>query len=119
MTYSCIAIDDDPLFLKMLQVLIAEVPELSLLSSYTNPIDGIMAAVKEKPDVLLVDYEMPYLDGFEALETMDKLPKIIMISGYLQAKEVEDSNLEISGFISKNDLRTPEVLRNKLLEVMN
>lgn len=119
MTYSCIAIDDDPLFLKMLQVLISEIPELELLASYSNPIDGIMAAVKQKPNVLLIDYEMPYLDGFEALDTMDNLPKIIMISGYLEAYEVEDTELEISGFISKSDLRSPEVLREKVLLVMD
>lgn len=119
MTYTCIAIDDDPLFLKMLQVLITEIPELELLSTFTNPVDGVMAAVKHKPNLMLVDYEMPYIDGFESLEIMDQLPKVIMISGYLQAYEVEDSNLDISGFISKSDLRSPEVLRNKVLEVMS
>lgn len=119
MTYTCIAIDDDPLFLKMLQVLIAEIPELELLSTFTNPVDGVMAAVKHKPNLMFVDYEMPYLDGFESLEIMDELPKIIMISGYLQAYEVEDSELEISGFISKNDLRTSDTLRQKVLDVMS
>ncbi len=118
MTYTCIAIDDDPLFLKMLQVLIAEIPELELLSTFTNPVDGVMAAVKQKPDLMLVDYEMPYLDGFESLEIMDQLPKIIMISGYLQAYEVEDSALDISAFISKNDLRSSDMLRDKVLDVM-
>ncbi len=119
MIYTCIAIDDDPLFLKMLQVLVSEIPELELLATFTNPVDGVMATVKQKPDLMLVDYEMPYINGFESLEIMDKLPKIIMISGYLQAYEVEESNLEISGFISKNDLRSPATLRDKVLDVMS
>lgn len=119
MTYTCIAIDDDPLFLKMLQVLISDIPELELMSTFTNPVDGVMAVVKHKPDLMFVDYEMPYLDGFESLEIMDELPKIIMISGYLQAYEVQDSELELSGFISKNDLRTSSTLREKVLDVMS
>lgn len=118
MIYTCIAIDDEPLFLKMLEVFISEIPELELIGKFTNPVNGVMEAVKQKPNLLLVDYEMPYLDGFESLEMMDQLPKIIMISGYLKLEEVKDSGFEISGFISKNDLRQASTLREKVLEVM-
>ncbi|MFT7029257.1 MAG: two-component system LytT family response regulator [Marinoscillum sp.] len=104
----CLAIDDDPLFLKILAAYFREIKSAELISTYSNSVEGIMAIVKEKPDVLLLDFEMPYLDGIEALETLEKRPKVIMISGYLDAPVA--TNFPIDAFISKVDLKSSELL---------
>lgn len=80
---TCIAIDDDPLFLQLIRSYISEMHNVELLAAYENPIEGIMQVVKRKPDILLIDLDMPYLDGFEALDTLDKKPKVIMISAHV------------------------------------
>lgn len=109
---TCIAIDDDPLFLKNLQIMLQQFEGVVMKGAYSNPVKGVMAIVKEKPDVILLDLEMPYLDGLEALETLDKVPKIIVISAHQEPKA---NGMPIARFIHKNDLmKTPELLSEAL-----
>jgi len=68
----CIAIDDDPLYLMLLKSYFDQFDNMELIGSYINPVDGIMKVVRQRPDVLLIDKEMPYLDGMETLSTQDK-----------------------------------------------
>ncbi|WP_462251205.1 LytR/AlgR family response regulator transcription factor [Ekhidna sp.] len=91
---TCIAIDDDPLFLQLIESYLSENEGVELISSHENPVNGIMQVVKKKPDVLLIDLDMPYLDGFETLDTLDKKPKIIMISAHVD-QPVKEKRLKI------------------------
>lgn len=113
---TCLAIDDDPLFLKLLNAYISEFEGISLIGSYTNPIDGVMAVVKSKPDVLLLDIEMPYMNGFETIGTLDKFPKIIVISGHLNNPELPD--FKVDKYISKRNLKDAEILEKAIREVV-
>lgn len=112
----CLAIDDDPLFLKMLGVFFNDIKSAELIATYTNPVEGIMACVKEKPDVLLLDLEMPYLSGFEAMETLDKFPKIIVISGHLH--NTEKHQIKVDKFISKSEVQSSGFLEESINEVV-
>ncbi len=98
----CIAIDDDPIFLQLLKSYCSEYDDIELLASYQNPVDGIMQVVKQKPDILFIDLEMPYLDGFETLDTLDKKPKIIMISAHVN-QPVKAKRLKIDKYLRKVD----------------
>ncbi|MEP0369012.1 MAG: response regulator transcription factor [Cyclobacteriaceae bacterium] len=113
----CLAIDDDPLFLKLINAYLVETPDIELIGTYTNPIDGVMAVVKSKPDVLLLDIEMPYMDGFETIATLDKIPKVLVISGHLNNPEIPD--LPVDKFLSKRALKDVTVLESAIREVMN
>lgn len=112
----CLAIDDDPLFLKMLGVFFNDIKTATLIDSFTNPVEGTMAIVKQKPDVILLDIEMPYLTGLEALETLDKRPKVIVISGH----SITPSELDISvdKFISKSQLQSSQMLEEAINSVI-
>ncbi|MEQ8471888.1 MAG: response regulator [Marinoscillum sp.] len=113
----CLAIDDDALFLKLLKVFFEDIDSADLIATYSNSVDGVMACVKQKPDVLLLDLEMPYLDGFETLETLDHPPKVIVISGHLNG--MKDIEFPIDKFLSKSEVKSSDVLENAILEVMN
>lgn len=113
----CLAIDDDPLFLKLIKALLNEIKGVELISSYTNPIDGVMAVVKQKPDILLLDIEMPYMDGFETLSTLDRKPKIIVISGHLNNPTLPD--VTVDKYLNKRAVNDPSVLENAIWEVIN
>lgn len=112
----CIAIDDDTLFLKVLINYFHGYDGMDLIEVFDNPVEGVMSVVKKKPDVLLLDIEMPYLDGFETLSTLDKKPKIIVISGHLNNPDLP--KIGIDKYLSKSALRDPEILRKAILEVM-
>lgn len=112
---TCIAIDDDPLFLQSLKAYFWEYIDVELIGAYRNPVDGIMKVVKDKPDVLLLDLEMPYLDGFEALDSLDKKPKIIMISAHVNQPS-KAKQIQIDKYIRKVQL-DKDMLRKTILEV--
>ncbi|MEQ9307540.1 MAG: response regulator [Marinoscillum sp.] len=112
----CLAIDDDALFLKLLKVFFEDMESAELISTYSNSVEGVMACVKQKPDVLLLDLEMPYLDGFETLATLDNPPKVIVISGHLNG--VKDIDFPIDKFISKSEVKASEDLEKAIMEVM-
>ncbi|MEP1034348.1 response regulator [Ekhidna sp.] len=114
---TCIAIDDDPLFLQMLGSYFEEYENMELISTHPNPVNGIMQVVKKKPDVLLIDLEMPYLDGFETLDTLDKKPKIVMISAHVN-QPAKEKKLRIDKYIRKVSL-TKELLEQVISEVAN
>lgn len=89
---------------------------MELIGTFQNPVNGIMKVVKEKPDVLLLDLEMPYLDGFETLDTLDKKPKIIMISAHVNQPS-KAKRLKIDKYIRKVSL-TKELLHKSILDVI-
>ncbi len=114
---TCIAIDDDPLFLQLISAYFKEYDDMELISTHPNPVNGIMQVVKKKPDVLLIDLEMPYLDGFETLDTLDKKPKIVMISAHVN-QPTREKKLKIDKYIRKVSLNK-ELLRKTILDVTN
>ncbi|WP_370088779.1 LytR/AlgR family response regulator transcription factor [Ekhidna sp.] len=113
---TCIAIDDDPLFLQSLKAYFWEYEGIELIGTFQNPVNGIMKVVKEKPDVLLLDLEMPYLDGFEALESMDKKPKVIMISAHVNQPS-KAKQIQIDKYIRKVQL-DKDLLKRTILEIV-
>lgn len=114
----CIAIDDDPLFLTILKTYFAEYDDMELVATYLNPVDGIMQVVKQKPDVLLIDKEMPYLDGMETLSTLDNKPMVVMISAHVdQPRNLEE--LKIDKYIRKVSITDAEYLHKAILKVLN
>ena len=113
---TCIAIDDDPLFLQSLKAYFWDFEGMELIGTFQNPVNGIMKVVKEKPDVLLLDLEMPYLDGFETLETLDKKPKIIMISAHVN-QPTKANKMKVDKYIRKVSL-TKELLQKSILDVV-
>ncbi len=113
---TCISIDDDRLFLRILESHLEEIEGIELLDSFDNPVKGIMQVVKQKPDILFIDWDMPNLDGFETLETLDKKPKVIMISANVN-QPVKSKIIEIDSYLRKVKL-DKQVLENAINRVM-
>lgn len=113
---TCIAIDDDRLFLRLLESYFEEIFDAILMSTWDNPVRGALAITKQRPDVVLLDYDMPYMDGFQMLESLDARPKIILISGHI--RRPEEAKFEADHFIPKSALIEPEVLQKAILEVV-
>jgi two-component system response regulator LytT len=85
-TLKCIAIDDEPLGLNLVETFIAQTPFLELVSSCDNAIEA-MSLIKEKqPDIIFLDINMPNLTGMELArilqEQSQKIPKIVFTTAY-------------------------------------
>jgi DNA-binding NarL/FixJ family response regulator len=63
---SILAVDDHPLFLDGLRLLLASVPDLELVGEAKSGEEAIVLAAKLQPDVVLMDIKMPGLNGIDA-----------------------------------------------------
>lgn len=47
--------------------------EVELLDTFTNPKEGLLTIKKNKPDLVFLDVQMPWMNGFEMLELLDQI----------------------------------------------
>lgn len=79
-------VDDDPLFLEKLKEQIQALYPLLEVETCTDPFSALIPLKEDKVDLLLVDLEMPGLDGtkiynFAIQSGMDK-NRIVILSGH-------------------------------------
>lgn len=69
-----VLIDDEANCLKMLEwELKNSCPEIDIIRTCSSGKEGLLAIKEEKPDVVFLDIEMPYLNGFEVLELVPEI----------------------------------------------
>ena len=87
MPISVLIVDDSSFFRVRIRGLINSHPQLNVIGEATNGREAVEKAVKLKPDVITMDYEMPMMDGISAVkEIMTKQPTpILMFSSLTQA----------------------------------
>ena len=68
-TLRAVLIDDEANCLQMLEWELQEAcPNVEIIRTCPSGKAGLMAIKEEKPDIVFLDIEMPYLNGFEVLE---------------------------------------------------
>ncbi len=66
-TIKLLIVDDSPLFRQMINVIIQKYPHLDVAGLVENGEKAMRLVVERKPDVILLDLEMPHIDGFTFL----------------------------------------------------
>ncbi|MFL5810528.1 MAG: LytR/AlgR family response regulator transcription factor [Flavisolibacter sp.] len=82
MKISCIITDDEPVARKGLQSYVEKIPFLELIAVCENAIDLNTKLQQQKPDLLFLDIEMPYLSGIDFLKSQSHPPKVIFTTAY-------------------------------------
>ena len=82
MKLRAIAIDDEPLALKLVSDYISKTPYLELVGSFDNPLDAIDFLTDNEAEVIFVDIQMPDLTGIEFTRTLEGDHKIIFTTAY-------------------------------------
>lgn len=96
----CIAIDDEPLALKLLEDNISNVPYLELVASCRNIFDAMKMMEENKIDLIFVDIQMPGLTGLQFVGSLEKKPLIIFITAYKQYA-LESYDLAVVDYLVK------------------
>ena len=79
---TCAIIDDEPLAIKLLETYISKLDNLNLVSSHSNPLEGL-ANLKSNPvDLLFLDIQMPEISGIELAKILPDFTKIIFTTAY-------------------------------------
>ncbi len=79
-----IIIDDEEDARNLLRYYITQQSNLSIIGEVSNGIDAVQIINKLQPDVILLDIQMPGLNGFEVLANLEQLPEVIFSTAFDQ-----------------------------------
>jgi two-component system LytT family response regulator len=79
---SVLVVDDEELARIRLRDLISELDQVDVVGEAENGIDAVEQIRSLKPDVVLLDVQMPGMNGFEVLAALDDVPLVIFATAY-------------------------------------
>lgn len=69
--YCVLCVEDNPANMKLVEQLMLQLPAVTLMAAETAE-EGIVLARKHHPDLILMDINLPGMDGHEALKELRK-----------------------------------------------
>ena len=96
----CIAIDDEPLALKLLTHYCGRVPSIRLLGAYTDPLEGFSHIRSDRPDLIFLDIRMPDISGVDIAQTLEKDTLVIFTTAHREYA-VEGFELDVVDYLLK------------------
>jgi DNA-binding NarL/FixJ family response regulator len=114
-----LTVDDHPLLRKGIAALVNAEPDLKLIAEVSNGKDAIDAFRSHRPDVTLMDLQMPGMDGIETIESIRREypeARIIVLTTYGGDMQVLHAlRAGARGYILKGNV--PEELLNTIRAV--
>lgn len=87
---NCIAVDDEPLALDLIEDFIAKIPFLILMKKCYNAYDALEILNSERVDLIFLDIQMPEISGIQLAKSLSNNPMIIFTTAY--------TNYAVDGF---------------------
>lgn len=81
---SVIAVDDEALALRRLEIAISQMPDASLIGKARSGREGLELIRQLRPDVVLLDIQMSGFGGFDLVDSLapDEVPLIIFVTAF-------------------------------------
>jgi two-component system LytT family response regulator len=96
----CIAVDDEPLALRLLEDYIRKVPFLELVASCGDAFEAARALQENAVDLIFIDIQMPGLTGLQFIQSLAKRPMVILITAYRKFA-TEGFDLDVVDYLVK------------------
>jgi len=97
---NCIIVDDDRSAILAVKHCVDETDFLTLLKTFTNPLEAIEYLNIEKVDLIFLDVEMPQINGLEFIKKLHYKPQIIVISSKVEYA-FDTYELNITDYLKK------------------
>jgi DNA-binding LytR/AlgR family response regulator len=97
---TCIAIDDEPLALELLEDNIGKVPYLELKGSFSDPLKAVSFLQQQPVDLVFLDIQMPGITGLQLIQSLRNKPMFILITAY-ERYALEGFNLDVVDYLVK------------------
>lgn len=97
---NCIAIDDEPLALRLLEDNISKLPYLNLVATCRNAFDAMKALQQNQVDLIFIDIQMPGLTGLQFISSLETKPLVILITAYKEYA-LEGFSLAVTDYLVK------------------
>ena len=82
MAHSVLIVDDEAPARTLLREYLADLPAYTVAGEAANGLEAVEAVARFKPDLLLLDVQMPGLDGFEVLELLSEPPGVVFATAF-------------------------------------
>ncbi|MCY1518190.1 Sensory transduction protein LytR [compost metagenome] len=96
----CIAVDDEPLALDIIEDYISKVPFLELVKRTENAIEALQLVQAGGVDLVFLDIQMPDLTGIQFLKIANNKASYILTTAYSQYA-LESYDLNVSDYLLK------------------
>lgn len=106
MTIKILLVDDHTLFRSGIRLLLQRNPEFEIVGEAADGLDGVKRAKQLRPDVVLMDLNMPGLSGLEAMQLIvEDMPDVAVLM-LTVSEEAEDLSTALKngarGYLLKN-----------------
>ena len=79
-----VIVDDEALARSVVREYLGAIPGVEVVGECTNGFEAVKAVAELAPDLLLLDVQMPKLDGFEVLELVGREVAVVFLTAYDQ-----------------------------------
>ncbi|MDR0536830.1 MAG: LytTR family DNA-binding domain-containing protein [Tannerellaceae bacterium] len=97
---NCIAIDDEPLALKLLERYCNQATNIQLLGTFADPLEGILNIRKMQPDLIFLDIRMPDISGIDIVQSIKQKTFVIFTTAHKEYA-VEGFELDVVDYLLK------------------
>jgi two-component system, LytTR family, response regulator len=111
-TLTCIAIEDEPHALELLSHYAAQVPYLTWLGGFNQPLQALPFINQSKVQLLFLDINLPKLDGMSFYRSLAYKPQVIFTTAY--------SEYAVDGFsVEAVDYLVKPILLDRFIHACN
>jgi DNA-binding LytR/AlgR family response regulator len=100
MKLKCLIIDDEPIARKVLQEYIEEIDYLELAGQAENPLKAMSILNTQDVDILLLDINMPKINGIDFLKSSRSRASVIITTAYAEYA-LESYGLDVLDYLVK------------------